>query len=80
MFSFVCFEVGLGVGLLGCSLLGSGLQSVSLFIYYDCLLVWLEVATGVGCVGVDFSAGSFVGYFVYLLVGFVVFQVSLLLD
>ena len=48
---------------------------------YDCLLVWLEVATGVGSVGVDFSAGSSVGYFVYLLVGLVVvFQVSLLLD
>ena len=48
---------------------------------YDCLLVWLEVGTGIGSVGVVFPPGSFVCYFVCFLVGLVVvFQVSLLLD
>ena len=50
-------------------------------ILYDCFFVWSKVVTGVGFVGVVFSAGKLVGYFVYLLVGFVVvFQVSLVLD
>ena len=48
---------------------------------YDCLFVWLEIGTGVVSVGVVLFAGSFVGYFVYLLAGLVVvLQVALLID
>ena len=50
-------------------------------ILYDCFFVWSEVGTGVGFVGVVLYAGSFVGYFVCLLVGLVVvLQVALLID